>query len=114
MGVARKVPERFAVRMGAIVKALRDKKGWTQRELAEQAGISSHNQVSRLEMGYNVEVADYFRCARALGCRDIVEMVQSGDDPMLMGVLRLWPALDESARRDALRRIRDQVAGLAG
>lgn len=41
----------FAIAIGAVIKDLREEKGWSQLELAEKIGLKDRAHVSRIERG---------------------------------------------------------------
>lgn len=60
-------------RIGAIVKTLRERKGYTLRQLSELSGVSVQN-LTKIEHGrYNVSIDILGRISTALGAQITIE-----------------------------------------
>lgn len=68
--------EEFRVALGEEIRRLRDRKGWTQRELAANARIH-YNSVCRYEAGADIPVITFMRLCAALDTHmiDVLENV---------------------------------------
>lgn len=53
-------------RLGDSVRQARERRGWTQTQLAERAGVSRPT-VARIEAGQDVSMATLTQVARSLG-----------------------------------------------
>ena len=64
----RRENQQRATEGGEVVKGLRDKRGWTQEELAERAGVTKEI-VSKVESGtlYSLSLSVAFDLSKALG-----------------------------------------------
>lgn len=95
--------------IGAAIKALREDKNLTQKEVAEKVG-THFSQISLIENGANVESQWYERLAGAMGFRNALEMLASGGDDLTRKLLRLWKRLpDEEARKDVLKLVQRMI-----
>ena len=55
-------------RIGSQLRALREAKGYTLRQLAEEAQIN-HSHIGKIENGtYNIRIDTLYQVASALGC----------------------------------------------
>jgi transcriptional regulator with XRE-family HTH domain len=53
--------------VGAAIRALREDRGWSQKELGEKADGLNKSTVNRVELGANTEVDTLLKITRALG-----------------------------------------------
>jgi len=98
--------------LGQFIRTLREERRWTQIQLAKKAKMRNE-RVSEVENGSNARIEQYDKIARAFGYRGVLEMIMSGGDEMTAKLLRLWKRLptrpDDSARKDVLNSMRDQI-----
>lgn len=81
-----KSQNRAAELFGRRLRAERDRRGWTVRETARQAGIVSFSTVSRAESGFDIYLSSAVALAGAvdIALADMVAEVKCGtcmDDP---------------------------------
>ncbi|BCJ26391.1 helix-turn-helix domain-containing protein [Actinocatenispora sera] len=70
---------RIAFELGRSVRELRERRGWSQRRLADQAGMTQ-SAVARFESGGTVPTIPVLeRLARALGAELVVRLAPGAD-----------------------------------
>jgi ribosome-binding protein aMBF1 (putative translation factor) len=62
---------RAEVRLAVMIARLREKRGWTQRDLAKMSGIKQP-QISRIEKGQMPTLETLWRLADALNARVVI------------------------------------------
>jgi transcriptional regulator with XRE-family HTH domain len=70
-----------AVRLGLSIRALRRRRRWTQRQLADRVTISA-SEISRIERGaaHRVPIRTLERCLEALGARLYLRVLWRGEE----------------------------------
>lgn len=99
--------------MGRMLQQLRKARGLNQREVAARGGLSSHNRVSEIENGMNVQLEQLHGYAKGLGYRSIVDMLRTPADPQLRRLIRMWAMLDDEERTDVLQKVQEWIADRA-
>lgn len=77
-------------RMGAQLRALREAKGYTVRELAENAGID-HSHIAKIERGtYNLRLDTLYKVVTALGAVIKIETPESLCEWRVIEEVKKW------------------------
>ena len=78
------------IQVGAYLRALREKSGLTQRELAQRIGLTYYTFLSQIEKGSGtVQPSLYHRYAEALGVdlREFTKQMVRSHDPVAYEIL---------------------------
>lgn len=97
---ARSVKERYPNR----ITALREAKGWTQRELA-QATVISESQISKIERGATMTLEAQYKIAKALECDPWELFPEWAERKPSDHIRSLWPAMSNAALDDLLTQL---------
>lgn len=95
--VGRDSTEEMAARLGSSLRALRIRKNWSQRELADRASVGL-NVVKHLEDGDGATVGGLMRVLKAIGQAEWIETLAP---PVGISPLQALKATDSEPRRRA-------------